>query len=159
MSQLLDNFVRSNNTLKKEYGAKYFERLSYPKMDVIQSDERSELKIICDIPGLSKDDINITIQEKPEIEGQVIEYLTKLTITGNKRELTESLNETDTFLVRELKGSAFTRSVFLHNDIVDIKKEPEVSLENGVLTIIFKLIDSKEIEEKKSQSIKTLKIK
>ncbi len=150
-SNLVDSFLSNNDNYKSNYGTNYFERKSYPKMDIIQT--KTYINIKTELPGLKKKDISINIEDNPVIDGVNLKDCSKLTIKGDKQK--PEIFEGDIFLVRELKHSAFTRSIYLNTNLVDVNSS-SAKFDDGVLTITFKLLNPKK-EEKKSE-IKTLEI-
>ena len=156
LSSLLDQLIKQNDQLKKEYGATYFEKLSYPKMDIIQSPNDNKLTVIVDVPGIKKEDIDIKLEIDPEFEGEILEGLSKLSISSKKRETITTDN--DIWLLRELKCSGFNRSIFLNNKIVDVE-DYQIKLENGVLQIDFKLLLPQKEKETTIPKVKKLEIK
>jgi len=87
-----------------------------PSCDIIESDE--EFKILLDLPGLTKDEINIALKDNV------------LTIKG-EREL--QLNEGEKFSRRERRHGAFSRSFALPEDVNTA--ETKAQFTEGVLKI------------------------
>jgi len=138
--QFLDSFDRMFDqmvatqfpTLSKEIGVSFFEKQSYPRVDVI--DQGSSVIIEAELPGLQKDDIKIKVNED------------LLTISGEKRKSTT--DENATYLKRELKRSSFARS-FKFAEEFDLNNV-DAKFENGILTLV---INKKTYEEKKELEI------
>lgn len=151
-SELIDNFFSEDPSFRKNYGVRYFEKLSYPKIDIIQKQDK--VIITAEIPGLKKEDIQLKLEENPVIDGHTIDNAIKLSICGSKQ--SKKIDKDDLILVKELKQSAFTRSILLVKDIVDVENY-DATFENGVLEITFKLLNPKPLEEK--SKTKTLQIK
>jgi HSP20 family protein len=106
--------------ITKELGIGFFEKQSYPRVDVIDYNDRVE--ILAEIPGLSKDEVTVEVQENV------------LTISGQKiRKLEDTDLQDRRYIRRELKHSSFKRS-FTLGDIID-KDEPLAKFENGLLTV------------------------
>ena len=106
--------------ITKELGVGFFEKQSYPRVDVIDYNDRVE--ILAEIPGLSKDEVTVEVQENV------------LTISGQKiRKLEDTDLQDRRYIRRELKHSSFKRS-FTLGDIID-KDEPLAKFENGLLTV------------------------
>jgi HSP20 family protein len=118
-------------TLSKEIGISFFEKQSYPKVDVI--DAGSEALIEAEIPGMTKDEIKIKVNDDI------------LTISGEKRKTSE---DGKIYLKRELKRSSFSRS-FRFSDDYDLRSV-DAKFENGILTLSVK---KKNYEEKKEIEI------
>ena len=93
-----------------------FAKGSYPKCNII--DDTDDVKIIAEIPGLSKSDVNITVEDGV------------LTISGTR---TSSSNASAKYIRRELKHSSFKRSFTLSDtlDAINIAAK----FENGILEI------------------------
>ena len=87
-----------------------------PSCDIIESDE--EFKILLDLPGLTKDEINIALKDNV------------LTIKG-EREL--QLNEGEKFSRRERRHGAFSSSFALPEDVNTA--ETKAQFTEGVLKI------------------------
>jgi HSP20 family protein len=119
-------------TLSKEIGISFFEKQSYPKVDVI--DAGAEALIEAELPGMTKDEIKIKVNDDV------------LTISGEKRKTSE---DDKVYLKRELKRSSFSRS-FRFSEDYDLKSV-EAKFENGILTLSVK---KKNYEEKKEVEIK-----
>lgn len=105
--------------LNKELGVGFFEKQSYPRVDVVDYNDRVE--ILAEIPGLSKDEVNVEVQENV------------LTISGQKIKKVEDKESTGKYIRRELKHSSFKRSFTLGDQIN--KNSPQAKFENGLLTI------------------------
>ena len=101
----------------EEFGVKCFEGGAYPKVNVYEYEDK--IGIIAEIPGLSKKQVNI------EVEDNV------LTISGDKHNITN--DNTAKVIRRELKHSSFKRSFQLSeqldSDNVDAK------FEDGILSV------------------------
>ena len=118
-------------------GKDFFDKSTYPKVDVLHDEER--IVIEAEIPGLKRDQISV------EVEGEW------LRIKGEKRSKDENKNQT--YIHRELKHSAFCRS-FKLPQTVD-KEKFTAEFENGVLYVI---LPKKVIEPPPSQ-VKKIEIK
>jgi HSP20 family protein len=105
--------------LTKELGVGFFEKQSYPRVDVVDYSDRVE--ILADIPGVSKDEVSVEVQENV------------LTISGQKVKKVDDKELTGKYIRRELKHSSFKRSFTLGEQID--KSEPQAKFENGLLTV------------------------
>ena len=109
--------------LNKELGVGFFEKQSYPRVDVVDYNDRVE--ILAEIPGLSKEEVSVEVQENV------------LTISGQKiRRLEDTDLQDRRYIRRELKHSSFKRS-FTLGDIID-KDKPLAKFENGLLTVTLR---------------------
>ncbi len=117
--QIFDEFFKANvPNFTQEFGVDFFEKGSYPRVDVI--DFNDKVVIEAEVPGLSKQDVNVEVQQNI------------LTITGGKsKNVTDS--EGGKYIRRELKRSSFRRSFTLGENIE--KDNVEASFENGILQI------------------------
>jgi len=106
-----------------------FAKGSYPKCNIM--DDVNDVTVMAEIPGLSKDDVSIKVEDSV------------LTISGTR---INSTNGTAKYIRRELKHSSFKRS-FTLSDTLDAMSI-DASFENGILTIT---IPKK--EESKPQTI------
>ena len=109
--------------LSKEFGVGFFEKQSYPRVDVI--DHNDCVEIIAEIPGLSKEEVSVEVQDNV------------LTISGQK---TKTFEEKDSkkYIRKELKHSSFRRS-FTLGETIDCD-EPDAKFENGLLQIVLKKV-------------------
>jgi HSP20 family protein len=105
--------------ISSEFGANAFTDSSYPKVDVI--DTNDSIVIEAAVPGLEKQDVTVEVTPDDKI----------LTISGIKK-VREQKAET-TYIRRELKRSAFTRSFALSENLDTTNIDAK--FENGILTI------------------------
>lgn len=115
----------------------------YPKMDVLETKDSLLIKVA--LPGIKLDDISVefdmTNKSNPEI-----------TISGKMSNDNEQIGKV--YYVKELRQSAFKRTLALPNYV---DAEPDAILEDGILTLKWKLPEKlKEVEPKKI-SIKQIK--
>ena len=108
-----------------------FAKGSYPKCNIM--DDVNDVTVMAEIPGLSKDDVSIKVEDSV------------LTISGQRVSAT---NGTAKYIRRELKHSSFKRS-FTLSDTLDTMNI-DASFENGILTIT---IPKKEESKPKSIDI------
>ena len=101
----------------EEFGVKCFEGGAYPKVNVYEYEDK--IGIVAEIPGLSKEQVNI------EVEDNV------LTISGDKHNVTD--DESAKVIRRELKHSSFKRS-FQLGDQLDAENV-SAKFEDGILSI------------------------
>ena len=113
-----DLFTSSFPDISKELGVGFFEKQSFPKVDIIDYD--TEIEIEAEIPGLTKEDVDVSINENI------------LTISGNSSNETQS-NSKLKYIRKELKHSSFRRSFTLSENI-DINRL-KAKFENGLLKI------------------------
>lgn len=88
-----------------------------PAMNISETDE--EYRVTIELPGTSKDDVEVTVQE-----GQ-------LTMSGEKKE--EEKEEKENYSRVERRYGSFRRSVPLPADVKE--EEVEASFKNGVLSV------------------------
>jgi HSP20 family protein len=112
-------FANQFPELTKELGVGFFEKQSYPRVDVIDYNDRVE--ILAEIPGLSKDEVSVEVQENV------------LTISGQKIKKIDDKEFAGKYIRRELKHSSFKRS-FTLGDQID-KSTPQAKFENGLLRV------------------------
>jgi HSP20 family protein len=124
-------------SVTKEFGVDLFSKGAYPKVNV--SDEETRVLIEAEVPGLSKDQVKVEVQDGV------------LTIRGEKREAKDDKKKT--YVYRELKQSSFARS-FQLNENLDADKI-DAKFENGVLEVII----PKKVPETKASQVKTIDIK
>ncbi len=102
----------------------------YPRIDI--SEDKENINVIAEIPGVKKDEIKITLQDNI------------LTIEGEKKKETEQ-KEKNFFRSERMYGS-FKRC-FTLPDLVDSNKV-DAKFENGMLHIQLKKIEHKVKSEK-----------
>tara|TARA_Y100000034_G_C6758871_1_gene337839 strand:+ start:189 stop:671 length:483 start_codon:yes stop_codon:yes gene_type:complete len=100
-----------------EFGVRAFENNAYPKCNIY--DYSDKVGIIAEIPGLTKEQVKIEIEENV------------LIISGDKHKTIE--DEGAKILKRELKQSSFKRSFEL-GDVLDSDKI-SANFEDGILSI------------------------
>lgn len=133
---LFDSMFSSHfPNLSAELGADFFNRGSFPRVDVKEYDDKLVLE--ADVAGLKKEDLSV------ELEG---EYLT---IKGAKKE--EANKDKAKYVYREIKRSSFQRSFQLGKNI-DIEKV-KADFRDGALIIDLPRI---KVEENKPNKLKLL---
>ena len=120
-------------TFKEETGVS-FNQGAYPKVNVYEYDETVD--IIAEIPGLSKENVSVEVEEDV------------LIISGDKHK-SRRMEEGGKCITRELKQSAFTRSFNLGEHLDGTKVIAK--FEDGMLSIS---IPKKEPELPKKHSVK-----
>ena len=100
-----------------EFGVEFFGNNSYPKVDV--TDHGDKIVIEAEIPGLTKDDVSVDLEERV------------LTISGGKRDT--KLDENARYIRKELKRSSFKRSFKLGDNMK--VSEIEADFNNGLLNV------------------------
>jgi HSP20 family protein len=125
-----------NNFGVTPYGGSYG-KLSYPKVDVIEYEDRLVLE--ADVAGLAKEDVSV------ELEGDT------LTIRGGKKPASTEADSKARYVYREIKRSSFVRS-FAIGEGVD-KSKIKVDFINGTIKIVLPRVKP---EEQKPQKVKLL---
>lgn len=125
------------------FGAPFFNGVNkhkgYPLLDAIR--QKSSLSLQYAVPGVKKNDLSVEI---------VDDDTGSLLIVSGK--LSDSyIAEENDYQIRELSRQDFRRIVRLPED-VEIEKEPVVYLEDGILSISFKLKQT--VDEPKSRTKK-----
>lgn len=114
-----------------------YNKLSYPKVDVVEYSDRYELE--ADLAGLSKEDVSA------ELEGDT------LVIRGGKKQAPESVANKGRYIYKEIKRSSFTRSFSIGEGIDKTKIKAEFT--DGVLKVVLPRV---KVEEQKPQKVKLL---
>jgi HSP20 family protein len=115
----------------KDMGVDFFGKSSYPKVDII--DTPDSLEIRAEIPGLTKDEVEIEVDTN-----------NVLSIRGSKQ--TEEVTEKEkTYICKELKHSSFTRKFALGENLDG--KTVSAKFKDGILEIEIPKLVKKEIEE------------
>lgn len=123
---MIDSFFNDDFTPQRAMRSATF------KVDVI--DEDKDYKVEAELPGFSKDEIDIDFEEG------------KLTITAKKNEEVNEENKEKNYIHRERKSSKMMRRMFFK----DIDEENmSAKLEGGILEITI----PKKTEEKKNKKI------
>ncbi len=120
-------------TLSKELGVNAFKNGSYPKCDIVEYTD--EYEIIAEIPGLTKDQISIEVEEGV------------LVIKGDKGKDYNIEDKNGKWVRRELKRSSFRRSFTLNEEKLDLDKL-KASFNNGELHITIPRKEEVKIEKK-----------
>ena len=120
------------------FGSKYFKGIKqhkgYPLMDAVRTKEALILHYT--VPGVNKNSISAEITED--------ELGKLLTVSGQLGE--NYVYEENSYQIRELSKQEFRRVIRLPEDVTD--EDAKVSLENGILTLTFKLQKQEEIKTK-----------
>lgn len=115
-----------------------YNKVSYPKVDVVEYDDKYELE--ADLAGLHKEDVSV------ELEGDT------LVIKGGKKQEPELVNGSKgRYIYKEIKRSSFTRS-FSVGEGID-KSKIKADFVDGALKVTLPRI---KVEEQKPQRIKLL---
>ena len=115
---LFDNVIqKAFPTFSQELGVEFFGNNSYPKVDVVDHDDK--ITIEAEIPGLKKEEVAVDLEENV------------LTISGSKHSNEEDASAR--YIRKELKRSSFKRSFKLGQKINH--KKIEAHFENGILLI------------------------
>tara|TARA_R100000808_G_scaffold24873_1_gene58955 strand:- start:2936 stop:3418 length:483 start_codon:yes stop_codon:yes gene_type:complete len=115
---LFDNVIgKAFPSLAEDFGVGFFEKNSYPKVDVIDHDDK--ITIEAEIPGLTKEEVSVDLEENV------------LTVSGLKHSHTEDTNTR--YIRKELKRSSFKRSFKLGSNFNSKKIKADFS--NGILLI------------------------
>jgi HSP20 family molecular chaperone IbpA len=127
-----------DNAFNEIFGSKYFTGLKqhkgYPLMDAIRT--KDSLILHYTVPGVNKNEINAEITQD--------ELGKLLTIVGQLNN--NYIYEENSYQIRELSKQEFRRVVRLPEDIED--EDPKVVLEDGILTLTFKLQKLEETKPK-----------
>jgi len=116
---LFDNIIdKALPSFSEEFGVSFFGNNSYPKVDVIDYDDKIEIE--AEISGLSKDDVSVDLEENI------------LSITGNRK---KEDNKEKKYIRKELKRSNFKRSFKLSKNFTLNKIKAEFN--NGLLNIVI----------------------
>lgn len=98
---------------------------SWPRVDVVEDDDA--LRLVADVPGMSADDIAITLHEGVlVIEGKM---------QNEQRDESEGDETARRYLFRERQDLAFKRSFKLGRDLDG--DDVSATVDNGVLTVVL----------------------
>lgn len=127
-------YVNKNNNLDLFNNDLFFSNFfntdkSYLSADIIETDK--DFEIIIDVPGFSKQNIKISLENK------------QLTVSAIKE---ENKDDNRKYLRKERLVGSFTRKFY----VGDVKQEDiKASIEDGILTIKFSKESYKKVEENK----------
>ena len=129
-NKIFDQFL-SNGPVKDSLKAS----VGYPKMDICEDEENLTIRVA--VPGLKLDDIDVVL-DNTSTHPQV-------TISGKSSHVYSDTKSK--FYVKELRSSSFKRTLTLPEYA---KHDPEALLEDGILTLRWKVpIEEKEPEPKR----------
>lgn len=115
---LFDDIIQKTMpSFTDEFGVNFFGSNSYPKVDVIDHNDR--VTIEAEIPGLSKKEVSVDLEENI------------LTVSGLKK--TKEEDPGTKYIRKELKRSSFKRSFKLGENIN--QKNVNADFNNGILLI------------------------
>lgn len=124
---MFDRMIQTNfPTFSQEFGVDLFAKGSYPKVNIV--DYSDKVKIVADVAGLTKDDVDITFKDGV------------LTISGNKVE--DNLEDGGVIVQRELKRSSFKRSWTVNPEVLECTKA-KAKFDNGVLELTIPKLEPK----------------
>jgi len=114
----------------------------YPLLDVVQKDEKLTLQYT--VPGVKLEDLNVEVTE--DDLGKVVSVEGKLSKNYTHKE--------DNYAIRELSSREFKRLIRLPENVSD--DEPEASLKDGILTLVFKTkTEKQDVVKSKKLKIKS----
>jgi HSP20 family molecular chaperone IbpA len=127
-----------DNAFNEIFGSKFFtgikQHKGYPLVDAIRN--KDALILHYTVPGVHKNDINAEITQD--------ELGKLLTVSGQLGK--NYVYEENSYQIRELSKQEFRRVIRLPEDILD--EDPTVILENGILTLAFKIHKNEEVKPK-----------
>jgi len=144
-NKLFDQFF-SDNKIKDSLKASQ----GYPKMDVVECENSLMVKVA--LPGLKAEDIDLNFDLSNQDEP-------KLTISGtgisksNKAESLKPPNEVF-YHVKDLRQSSFKRTLLFPKYV---NTEPDATLEDGILTLTWKIPEKVKEPEVRKIAIKEIK--
>lgn len=125
MDRLLDDAFRPAFAARKPQSDFRPAMTAWPRVDVVEDDDA--LRLVADVPGMSADDIEITLHEGVlVIEGKMHE---------EKSEQQEGEGTERRYLFRERQDLSFKRSFKLGRDLD--ADNVSASVDNGVLTVVL----------------------
>lgn len=107
---------------------------TFPKMDVLSKKDEFIINMAC--PGIPKEDLNVSLDK--DVNGS-----NRLTVSGQYQSVDNQ--EKPYVLLKELKHSAFTRSIVLSDNINT--ETIDVTMKDGILRIAFKYKEGTKVEE------------
>src|SRR5581483_6984179 len=107
-------------------GLKSHGRKGFPVLDVLINNGKWIIE--CSVPGVKAEDLKVEIQ--PDSTNPAKQSRRLVTISGQMQQQYESAE----YHKKELRRSSFERSLYLPDYVVG---EPEATLKNGILTLIW----------------------
>jgi HSP20 family protein len=135
MNRLMNSIFDSTFTVSSKF--------NFPKLNLTEENDRFTVEAA--IPGYNKDDIKVEVKK--------YEQQQYLVITGKTSTVKEE-EKSKKYHCREIKQSAFTRSVLLTKNVLDDKIE--ATFKDGILSVV---IPKKEVTEEHKDCTKTIEIK
>lgn len=143
-NRLFDELISSNGNKLKDSVKSI---AGYPKMDVIE--DNGNLLIKCALPGMKLEDISVEFDKKEK------ECPAVVSISGKMSKSYENSKEAK-YYVKELRQSSFSRQFVLPKYVVD---EPEAFLEDGILTLKWKIPEPPKLKVPEKNKITIRQIK
>lgn len=143
VNQQLDRVL--NSFFADDFLAGVKSNATYPKMDAVVEDDK--LKLRYTVPGVKAEDIDVQII-RDHRAGSDEHYPTILEVSG--RLSSEHISEQNAYKIRELSSSQFKRQVALPDSV---EGEPEATLRDGILTLVFQLRTGKDYNPKEVKKI------
>lgn len=129
IDRMFDRFANfSFPTFSTTAGKNFFEKQSYPKVDVKDYDSKIVIESI--IPGLSEEDLDVYHENDV------------LIIEGKKQEKIESESEEFKYIIKELKNSSFKRCFPINSEHYNIKNI-KASFKDGNLSVEIPKLSTK----------------
>jgi HSP20 family molecular chaperone IbpA len=143
-NKIFDELISSNGNKLKD-SVKSIS--GYPKMDVVE--DNGYLLIKCALPGMKLEDIIVEFEHNDKT------YPASLSISGKMSKSYENSKEAR-YYVKELRQSSFSRQFVLPKYVTE---QPEAFLEDGILTLKWKIPELKtlKISDKNKVIIKQIK--
>lgn len=138
LSKLRDDLFQPFNDIFESFFYDFFEssplesmksRSGYPRIDIYTKDGKYNVDAV--VPNMTKDQIQVEISDGM-VSGPHPSKI--LTLSGKMSQ--EKDSSTAKFTCKEIKRSAFSRSVLLPDDI---EGDPEAKLENGILSLSWNI--------------------
>lgn len=143
-NRLFDELISSNGNKLKDSVKSI---AGYPKMDVVE--DNGNLLIKCALPGMKLEDITVEFDHNDK------KYPAVVSVSGKMSKDYENSKDAK-YYVKELRQSSFSRQFVLPKYIVE---EPEAFLEDGILTLRWKIPEPPKLKapEKSKITIKQIK--
>lgn len=139
--KIFDEYYKTMSKTEMPFGINISKKSAYPKVDiisrVIQGDKYAVIK--ADLPGFTKDEINIEIKDTAQKE--------KILVISAKHVNKQDTDTLDTFHLKERISDPY-RSFFVSDNLFDLQNI-DASLENGVLELKIPFAISKKETNKK----------
>ena len=118
----------------------------FPLLDVIRSDEKLIFQYA--VPGVKLEDLDVEITE--DELGKILSVAGKLCSSY----VSDESKDSSLYQIRELSSQEFRRALRIPEDVTE--EEPEASLKDGILRLVFKTKQQEEVNKVEKKKINVM---